>query len=89
MKKLLLVAAILILLTAIGGCAVDTSEKNTYKAKVLRVVDESYHDEAAGKYYRTQYLTLEMMEGPLLGNTYESDVFIDAANAADLALYRA
>ena len=89
MKKLLLVAAILILLTAIGGCAVDTSEKNTYKAKVLRVVDESYHDEAAGKYYRTQYLTLEMMEGPLLGNTYESDVFIDAANDADLALYRA
>lgn len=38
---------------------------------------------------KEQCLTLEMMDGPLMGSTYESDVFIDAANDPELALYRA
>ncbi len=70
------------------GCAAHHSDDPIYKAHVQSLIDESYHDEAAGKYYRMQHLTLKMLDGPLEGNIVESEVFIDAMNYPELALYR-
>lgn len=88
MKKLLICVVILIIV--LSGCAPAASEGNdTQKAKVISVVDESYRDEAAGKFYCTQYLTLTLLEGEHQGETYKSEVYIDAANNTNIALYRA
>lgn len=86
MKKIFI--CVVILMLALSGCTSQSSAEDTYKAKVISVVDESYRDEAAGKFYCTQYLTLTLLEGEHQGDTYESQVYIDAANNTNIALYR-
>ncbi len=86
MKKIIVWAIILII--AFSGCAPEASGNETQKAKVINVIDESYRDEAAGKFYCTQYLTLTLLEGDHEGETHEAEVYIDAANNTNIALYR-
>lgn len=88
MKKHLLTVIIVITAMLLCGCAAQAEKADTYYAKVQNVKDESYRDEAAGKFYATQYVTLQILEGPHSGETFESEVFIDAANYTDLKLYR-
>lgn len=87
MKRL--IVAVVILIALLGGCTPKDTVRDSYKATVLNVIDESYHDEAAGKFYCTQYLTVTLLDGPHKGETLETDVFIDAANDQNIALYRA
>ncbi len=90
MKKLILVLLIIMVCGCASACESDTQNPNAqYKAKVLFVNDASYTDEEAGKYYEIQYLTIQFTEGPYAGQTHETDVFIDATNYTDIALYRA
>ena len=70
MKKFLLVIVIALSITALAGCAAHTTDDGTVKAKVLGLVDETYHDEDAGKYYRSQYLTIRVLEGPFEDSIY-------------------
>lgn len=86
MKKIFI--CVVILMLALSGCASQRSAEDTYKAKVISVVDESYRDEAAGKFYCTQYLTLTLLEGDHQGETQKAEVYIDAANNTNIALYR-
>ncbi len=86
MKKVFICFAILML--ALSGCAPQSAPSDTVQAKVVSVVDESYRDEAAGKFYCTQYLTLTLLEGEHQGETHEAQVYIDAANNTNIALYR-
>lgn len=89
MKKVFLVILILLSCAFVSACAPKSDTVQfQYKAKVLNVVDESYTDDAAGKYYSTQYLTIRFTEGPYEGQTFETDVFIDTTNYTDIALYR-
>ena len=87
MKKVLLAVLILITGLCLCACAAQT-DTYEYKAKVLSVTDESYTDEELGKYYVTQYLTIEFTEGPYMGEVAEASVYIDATNYTDIALYR-
>ena len=86
MKKIFV--CFVILMFALGGCAPHSASSDTYRAKVISVVDESYRDEAAGKFYCTQYVTLTLLEGAHQGETHEAQVYIDAANNTNIALYR-
>jgi uncharacterized membrane protein len=86
MKKILI--CVVILIVTLSGCAPQSAAHDTYKAKVINVVDESYRDEAAGKFYCTQDLTLTLLEGDHQGETHEAQVYIDAANNTNIALYR-
>jgi uncharacterized membrane protein len=89
MKKLMLIIFVVLICGLFGACADNTSSADAqYKARVVSVDDESYADEASGKYYEIQYLTVEFTEGPYAGQTHETDVFIDATNYTDIALYR-
>ncbi len=87
MKKILFITAILILSVFLVSCAPESNAAAyEYKAKVTSVKDESY--EAEGNYYSTQYVTVEFTEGPYKGQTFEAEVFIDAANYTGITLYR-
>ncbi len=86
MKKIFV--CFVVLMFALGGCAPHSASSDTYRAKVISVVDESYRDEAAGKFYCTQYVTLTLLEGTHQGETHEAQVYIDAANNTNIALYR-
>lgn len=89
MKKLALIATILLVCILLVSCTSSKDEeKFQYRAKVLSVTDESYTDEASGKYYSTQQMTIAFTQGPYAGQTFETGVFIDAANYTDIALYR-
>ena len=89
MKKLILTLLAAMVCVTFGACAVQPQgEDSQYKARIISVADESYTDEEAGKYYYIQYLTVEFTEGPYAGQTHETDVFIDATNYTDIALYR-
>lgn len=89
MKKTLLLIIASLLCLALGSCAAPETETDLFKARVVSVIDKTYHDEAEGKYYRTQHLTLRILEGPFKDEVYPAEEFIDAANYADIALYRA
>ena len=89
MKKLILVVLVIMMCATLVSCASDPQwTESQYKAKVLSVYDQSFTDEEAGKYYHTQFLTIEFTEGPYAGQVFETDVFIDATNYTDVALYR-
>ena len=89
MKKLILIVLILLTLVLMCSCTSESAwTQSQYKAKVLSVFDQSFTDEEEGKYYHTQFLTIEFTEGPYKGQVYETDVFIDATHYTDVALYR-
>ena len=87
MKKFLVSAIILLVCITLSACA-PTGDTNEYKAKVLSVTEEKSVDEEADRFYITQYMAVELTEGPYTGHIYEASVFIDATNYTDIALYR-
>ena len=89
MKKLILAVLVILICATLVSCAPDPQwTASQYKAKVLSVYDQSFTDEEEGKYYHTQFLTIQFTEGPYTGQVFETDVFIDATNYTDIALYR-
>ena len=89
MKKLMLAVLVILICAMLVSCAPDPQwTESQYKAKVLAVQDQSFTDEEEGKYYHTQFLTIQFTEGPYAGQVFETDVFIDATNYTDIALYR-
>lgn len=89
MQKTRLLIVVILICFALSGCAASETQEDIFKARVISVIDESYHDETEGKYYRTQHLTLRILDGPFKDNIYPAEEFIDAANDSHIALYRA
>ncbi len=55
MRKLLFIVLILATCFILVACSADNIERDTeYRAKVVASTDDSYKDEASGKYYSTQ-----------------------------------